>query len=95
MGISNFVGTFLPFYLGYALFRKSDDFETLAAGLAIGVDLHPFRTGRASPEPAMAQLDLRLRSTHFPADTSLGGYRPCLHAARLAVGQFFVCATSA
>jgi len=95
MGISNFVGTFLPFYLGYALFRKSEDFEKLVAGLAIaGLVYIPFALVELRLSPQWHRWIYGYAQHSFLQTLRWGGYRPMVFMPHgLAVAQFFVAAT--
>jgi hypothetical protein len=95
MGISNFVGTFLPFYLGYALFRKSEDFETLLTGLAIaGLAYIPFALVELRLSPQWHRWVYGYAQHAFEQTLRWGGYRPMIFMSHgLAVAQFFVAAT--
>ncbi len=96
MGISSFVGYFLPFYLGYALFRKSKDLETLASGLAIaGLVYIPFALVELRLSPQWHHWIYGYAQHSFNQTIRAGGgYRPMVFMSHgLALAQFFMVAT--
>lgn len=98
MGISNFVATLLPFYLGYALFRKHEDMETLLAGLAIaGLVYIPFALVELRLSPQWHRwIYGYAQHADFAQTIRWGGYRPMIFMPHgLAVAQFFMVATFA
>lgn len=98
MGISNFVATFLPFYLGYALFRKHEDLETILAGLAIaGLVYIPFALVELRLSPQWHRwIYGYAQHADFSQTIRWGGYRPMVFMPHgLAVAQFFMVATFA
>lgn len=94
MGISNFVGTFLPFYLGYALFRKSEDLEQLAAGMAAAALVYiPFALVELRLSPQWHRWVYGYAQHSFDQTLRWGGYRPMVFMTHgLAVAQFFLAA---
>ena len=95
MGISHFVADFLPFYLGYALFRKREDFDELVTGLAIaGLVYIPFALVELRLSPQWHRWVYGYAQHDFVQTLRWGGYRPMVFMSHgLAVGQFFVAAT--
>jgi hypothetical protein len=95
MGLFSFVWSFLPFYLGYALFRKSEDFERLAVGLAIaGLAYIPFALVELRLSPQWHRWIYGYAQHGFDQTIRWGGYRPMIFMSHgLAVAQFFLAAT--
>lgn len=96
MGISTFVATYLPFYLGYALFRKSDDLDKLASGLAIAGLLYiPFALVELRLSPQWHRWIYGYAQHGFVQTLRPGGgYRPMVFMPHgLALAQFFMVAT--
>ena len=77
MGISQFLGTFLPFYLGYALFRRAEDFEDMIAALAIaGLVYIPFAMVELRMSPQWHRWIFGYAQHAFDQTIRWGGYRP-------------------
>ncbi len=95
MGLSNFVGSFVPFYVAYALFRKSDDFEKLVSGLAIaGLVYIPFALVELRLSPQWHRWIYGYGQSAFDQTIRWGGYRPMIFMPHgLAVARFFLTAT--
>jgi hypothetical protein len=95
MGISHFIRTFLPFYLGYALFRKGENFKQLVAGLAIAALVYiPFALVELRMSPQWHRWIYGYAQHDFLQTLRWGGYRPMVFMSHgLAVGQFFVAST--
>ncbi len=94
MGISNFVGTFLPLYLGYALCRKSEDFDQLVAALAIaGLVYIPFAMVELRMSPQWHRWIYGYAQHDFEQTIRWGGYRPMVFMSHgLALARFFLAA---
>jgi hypothetical protein len=92
MGITNFVEAFLPFYVGYALFRSRDDFERLVAGLAIaGLVYVPFALVELRMSPQWHRWIYGYGQSVFDQTIRWGGYRPMIFMSHgLALARFFV-----
>jgi hypothetical protein len=95
MGISNFVGTFLPLYLGYALFRKPEDFDQLFAGLAVaGLVYIPFAMVELRMSPQWHRWIYGYAQHEFQQTIRWGGYRPMVFMSHgLVLARFFLAAT--
>ena len=95
MGISNFFETFVPFYVGYALFRKGEDFEKLVSGLAIaGLVYIPFALVELRLSPQWHRWIYGYGQHAFDQTIRWGGYRPMIFMSHgLAVARFFMAAT--
>ena len=92
MGISCFLETFLPLYLGYALFRKPDDFEQLIAGLAIaGLVYVPFAMVELRMSPQWHRWIYGYAQHAFEQTIRWGGYRPMVFMSHgLALARFLL-----
>ena len=92
MGISEFLGTFLPLYLGYALFRKADDFGDLVAGVGIaGLVYVPFAMVELRMSPQWHRWIYGYAQHDFAQTLRWGGYRPMVFMSHgLAVARFFL-----
>ena len=92
MGISEFLCTLLPLYLGYALLRKSEDFEDLVAGLAIaGMVYVPFVMIELRMSPQMHRWIYGYAQHDFLQTIRWGGYRPMVFMSHgLAVARFLL-----
>jgi hypothetical protein len=94
MGISNFLVAFLPLYLGYALFRKAEDFESLVAGLAVaGLVYIPFAMVELRMSPQWHRWIYGYAQHAFDQTIRWGGYRPMVFMSHgLALARFFLAA---
>jgi hypothetical protein len=94
MGLTNFVETFLPFYIGYALFRKREDLDKLIAGLAIaGLIYIPFALVELRMSPQWHRWVYGYGQSAFDQTIRWGGYRPMVFMSHgLALARFFVVA---
>lgn len=98
MGLSNFTETFLPFYVGYALFRKHEEMESLLSGLAMaGLVYIPFALVELRLSPQWHRWVYGYaQHADFNQAIRWGGYRPMVFMPHgLAVGRFFAAATFA
>jgi hypothetical protein len=98
MGLSNFTETFLPFYVGYALFRKQEEMEKLLSGLAVaGLVYIPFALVELRLSPQWHRWVYGYaQHADFSQAIRWGGYRPMIFMPHgLAVGRFFTVATFA
>jgi hypothetical protein len=94
MGIDNFLSSFLPLYLGYALCRQAEDFEQLVTGLAIAGLLYiPFAMVELRMSPQWHSWIYGYMQHEFQQTVRWGGYRPMVFMAHgLAVARFFLAA---
>jgi hypothetical protein len=94
MGLTNFAETFLPFYIGYALFRTREDFDQLVAGLAIaGLVYVPFALVELRLSPQWHRWIYGYGQSAFDQTIRWGGYRPMVFMSHgLALARFFVAA---
>jgi hypothetical protein len=94
MGISQFLESFLPFYLGYALFRRAEDFENMVAGLAIaGLVYIPFALVELRMSPQWHHWIFGYAQHAFDQTIRWGGYRPMVFMSHgLALARFFLAA---
>jgi hypothetical protein len=95
MAVMNFFEPALPFYVGYALFRKAEDFEKLVAGLAIaGLIYIPFALVELRMSPQWHRWIYGYGLNAFDQTIRWGGYRPMVFMSHgLALARFFVAAT--
>jgi hypothetical protein len=95
MGITNFVETFVPFYVGYALFRGRDDLRGLVAALATaGLLCVPLAMVELRMSPQWHRWIYGYGQSAFDQTIRWGGYRPMLFMPHgLALARFFVAAT--
>jgi len=92
MGISSFVGSFLPLYLGYALFRRAEDLERVVAGFAVACLVYiPFAMVELRFSPQWHNWIYGYAQHHFSQTIRWGGYRPMIFMSHgLAVARFFL-----
>lgn len=92
MGITNFVDAFVPFYVGYALFRSREDLDELVTGLAIaGLVYIPFALVELRMSPQWHRWIYGYGQSVFDQTIRWGGYRPMVFMSHgLAVARFFV-----
>jgi hypothetical protein len=92
MGIANFLGSFLPLYLGWALFRKPEDLDHLVAGLAIaGLVYIPFAMIELRFSPQWHAWIYGYHQHSFGQTIRWGGYRPMVFMSHgLALARFFL-----
>jgi hypothetical protein len=97
MGITSFVEAFVPFYVGYALFRTRADFEKLIAGLGIaGLVYIPFALVELRMSPQWHRWIYGYGQSVFDQTIRWGGYRPMVFMPHgLALARFFVATTFA
>lgn len=97
MGITNFVEAFIPFYVGYALFRSREDFDKLVAGLAVaGLVYIPFALVELRMSPQWHRWIYGYGQSVFDQTIRWGGYRPMVFMSHgLALARFFVATTFA
>ncbi len=95
MGISNFLFSFLPLYLGYALCRQAEDFEQLVTALAVaGLVYIPFAAIELRMSPQWHRWIYGYAQHEFQQTIRWGGYRPMVFMAHgLALARFFLAAT--
>jgi hypothetical protein len=94
MGITSFVEVFLPFYVGYALFRQREDLDQLIAGLAIaGLVYVPFALVELRLSPQWHRWIYGYGQSVFDQTIRWGGYRPMVFMSHgLSLARFFVAA---
>jgi hypothetical protein len=92
MGIANFVSSFVPLFLGYALFRKPEDFERLLVGLAVACLLYiPFAMVELRFSPQWHYWIYGYHQHTFAQTIRWGGYRPMVFMSHgLALARFFL-----
>jgi hypothetical protein len=92
MGITNLVEAFVPFYVGYALFRSREDFDRLTCGLAIaGLVYIPFALVELRMSPQWHRWIYGYSQSVFDQTIRWGGYRPMNFMSHgLALARFFV-----
>ena len=92
MGIANFVSSFVPLFLGYALFRKPEDFERLVVGLAVACLLYiPFAMIELRFSPQWHYWIYGYQQHSFGQTIRWGGYRPMVFMSHgLALARFFL-----
>lgn len=92
MGISSFFEAFVPFYVGYALFRSRDDFGRMVTGLAIaGLVYVPFALVELRMSPQWHRWVYGYGQSVFDQTIRWGGYRPMIFMSHgLALARFFV-----
>jgi hypothetical protein len=95
MGITNFVETFVPFYVGYALFRTREDLNRLIAALAVACLLCvPLILVELRMSPQWHRWIYGYGQSAFDQTIRWGGYRPMLFMPHgLALARFLVAAT--
>lgn len=97
MAISNFVESCLPFYIGYALFRRREDLESLFTAFAIaGLVYIPFALVELRMSPQWHRWIYGYGQSVFDQTIRWGGYRPMVFMSHgLALARFFLAATFA
>ena len=92
MGIANFLETFLPLYLGYALFRKPEDFERMVVGLAVASLVYvPFAMVELRLSPQWHYWIYGYHQHYFDQTIRWGGYRPMVFMSHgLALARFLL-----
>ena len=92
MGISGFLATLLPMYLGYALFRKREDLGDLIAALAIaGLVYVPFAMVELRMSPQWHRWIYGYAQHDFLQTIRWGGYRPMVFMSHgLALARFLL-----
>lgn len=92
MGIANFLGSFLPLYLGWALFRKPEDLDGMVAGLAIACLVYiPFAMIELRFSPQWHSWIYGYHQHTFGQTIRWGGYRPMVFMSHgLALARFFL-----
>jgi len=92
MGITNFVEAFVPFYVGYALYRSREDFDRLTAGLAVaGLVYIPFALVELRMSPQWHRWIYGYSQSVFDQTIRWGGYRPMIFMSHgLALARFFI-----
>jgi hypothetical protein len=97
MGITNFVETLVPFYVGYSLFRNRGDLTQLVAALATaGLLCVPFAMVELRMSPQWHRWIYGYGQSAFDQTIRWGGYRPMVFMPHgLALARFFVAATFA
>jgi hypothetical protein len=92
MGITYFLITFLPLYLGYALVRKSIELEQLLVGLAVaGLVYVPFAMVELRMSPQWHRWVYGYAQHSFDQTIRWGGYRPMVFMSHgLALARFFM-----
>lgn len=95
MGIVNFLGTFLPLYLGWAMFRRREDIERLLTGIAIaGLIYIPFALVELRMSPQWHYWIYGYSQHSFDQTIRWGGYRPMVFMSHgLALARFFLAST--
>jgi hypothetical protein len=95
MGIANFFESFLPLYLGYALFRKAEDFERLLVGLAVACLVYvPLAMVELRLSPQWHRWVYGYAQHDFIQTVRWGGYRPMVFMSHgLALARFFLAGT--
>jgi hypothetical protein len=95
MGIANFLSSFVPLFLGYALLRKPEDLERLVVGLAVACLVYiPFAMVELRMSPQWHYWIYGYYQHFFGQTLRWGGYRPMVFMSHgLALARFFFAGT--